>query len=455
MKRSDLTFSLLLIPLDFLMLILTALTTYWLRFKAMTELKPVIYEIPFKFYFFYSFLLTLFFLLIFALAGLYLFQQKNEFSKIFLSCTSGIMIIILFIFFKRELFSSRFIILAAWFFSIFYVYLGRKIFRLIWKKILKKAKIFQRVLCLGSGELAKEFVNIITKNPDTGYQIIEWLPQTSMLNENLLQEKKYQIDEIVLLDPEIERKEKWRLLSLADEFHLPFKYLADPFDAKATNLGVETFLGFPLISIKRTPLEGWGKVAKRIFDIIFASFALIFLSPLFLIIALMIKLDSEGPVFVRLKRVGEKGKIFSLLKFRSMIKDAEKMKKDLLPYSERKGPLFKMKNDPRITKFGKFLRKTSLDELPQLVNVLKGEMSLVGPRPHEPEEVALYERYQKRLLFIKPGMTGLAQLYGRANLPFEEEAKLDIYYIENWSIGKDFEIILKTIPLILSGKGAE
>jgi len=135
-----------------------------------------------------------------------------------------------------------------------------------------------------------------------------------------------------------------------------------------------------------------------------------------------------------------------------MIKGADKMKKDLLKFSERSGPLFKMRDDPRITRIGKFIRKTSIDELPQLINVLKGEMSLVGPRPHEPGEVSLYERHQKRLLTIKPGITGLAQISGRSNLPFEEEARLDIYYIENWSLLKDLEIILKTIPVVLSKK---
>lgn len=455
MKKPDLIFSILLLPLDFSMLILTSLTVYWLRFTALVELKPVIYEIPFKNYFFSSLIVSLFFILIFAIAGLYLPDSKREFSKIFLSCTSGIMCVILFIFFSRELFSSRFVILAAWFFSIFYVYLGRKIFKLIWKEILKKFKIYQRIVCLGKGKLAEDLIKVISEEHKVDYKIVDWLKDTSLFNEDFLKEKAREIDEVILLDPDVNEEEKQRILSLADDFYLSFKYLPNPFDAQGRNIGVETFFGFPLISIKRTALEGWGKVAKRVFDLIFATLALILLLPIFLIIGIIIKLDSEGPIFVFLERVGEKGKKFKVIKFRSMIKDAEKMKKYLLPYSERKGPLFKMKNDPRITRFGKFLRRTSLDELPQLINVIKGEMSLVGPRPHEPEEVAQYEKYQRRLLNIKPGITGFAQLFGRADLPFEEEAKLDIYYLENWSIWKDFEIILKTIPLVIFGKGAK
>jgi lipopolysaccharide/colanic/teichoic acid biosynthesis glycosyltransferase len=148
---------------------------------------------------------------------------------------------------------------------------------------------------------------------------------------------------------------------------------------------------------------------------------------------------------VQLKRVGQKGKIFKMYKFRSMVKDAHLMKSEIKNLNERPdGPLFKMKNDPRVTTFGKFLRRTSLDELPQLFNVLAGEMSLVGPRPHEPEEVSEYQRGYRKLLTIKPGITGMAQVSGRSSLLFSEEAKLDIFYIENWSILLDLIILLKT-----------
>ncbi len=164
-------------------------------------------------------------------------------------------------------------------------------------------------------------------------------------------------------------------------------------------------------------------------------------------------MDSAGTVFVKLERIGERGKTFKLYKFRSMVQNAHRMKESLSEYNERKdGPLFKIKNDPRITRFGGVLRKISFDELPQLYNVLKGEMSLVGPRPHEPQEVARYSKHHKQLLTIKPGITGLAQISGRSKLSFEEESKLDIYYIENWSLGFDFQIIIKTVPVVLSRK---
>ena len=186
---------------------------------------------------------------------------------------------------------------------------------------------------------------------------------------------------------------------------------------------------------------------------------LIILSPFFVFMAIIIKMDSAGPVLARLERVA-RGKKFKLYKFRSMIENAHEMKYDkdgnlrseFARLNERgEGPLFKMKNDPRITKVGRFIRKTRLDEFPQLINVLKGEISLIGPRPHEPEEVAKYEKHHKKLLTIKPGCTGMAQVSGSSGLDFEREVKLDIYYIENWSLFLDLIIIIKTLLMYLRG----
>jgi len=207
-----------------------------------------------------------------------------------------------------------------------------------------------------------------------------------------------------------------------------------------------------VIELKRTPLDGWGKIFKRVFDIAFSTIALLILIPFFIVIGIIIKIDSSGPVFVKLERVGRKGKTFTLYKFRSMVVGAHGMKKELKQYNERSdGPLFKMKNDPRITRFGKFLRASSMDELPQFWNVLKSRMSVVGPRPHEPEEVSKYQKHHKTVLTIKPGITGMAQVSGRSDLNFEEEAKLDVYYVENWSMILDLQLIFRT-PFALVAK---
>lgn len=194
---------------------------------------------------------------------------------------------------------------------------------------------------------------------------------------------------------------------------------------------------------------------KRGMDIIGASMGLIFLSWLFLIVAVLIKIeDPKGTVFFKQIRVGKNGKEFYMFKFRSMVSDAEERLKDLLKYNEIDGAMFKLKEDPRVTKIGKFIRKTSIDELPQLWNVLKGEMSLVGPRPPLPREVKLYSEYDKQRLLVIPGCTGLWQVSGRSNLDFKDMVELDLQYIKNHSILGDLKIILKTVRLIFGSHDA-
>ena len=203
---------------------------------------------------------------------------------------------------------------------------------------------------------------------------------------------------------------------------------------------------------KHSKLDWRSIVLKRTFDIICSGIWIILLFPIFIIIWIIIKLESKWPVFFKQKRVWQHGELFTFIKFRSMVKDADSMKAKLLDKNEREWPLFKITNDPRVTKFGKFLRKTSIDELPQLFCVFIGTMSLIWPRPHLPEEVENYENRQKRLLSIKPWITGYAQVFGRHNLDFTEEAKLDLYYIQNRSIFMDLYVLLGTFKVVFKGK---
>ncbi|TCN24162.1 sugar transferase [Mesobacillus foraminis] len=194
---------------------------------------------------------------------------------------------------------------------------------------------------------------------------------------------------------------------------------------------------------------------KRLIDIVGSAVGIVFLSLLFVIIALLIKIeDPKGPVIFAQKRVGLNGKEFKIYKFRSMVSDAEDKLKDLLKYNEVSGAMFKMKNDPRITKIGKFIRKTSIDELPQLFNVLKGEMSLVGPRPPLPKEVAVYSDFDSQRLMVTPGCTGLWQISGRSNIGFKEMVELDLQYIQTRSLLFDMKIILKTFLVLFGSKDA-
>jgi len=276
-----------------------------------------------------------------------------------------------------------------------------------------------------------------------------------------------QIDEIIQSDPNLSKTDVLRLYDFADEYNLTFKYAADLLGTKVLKTEVMEIAGIPLIEVKKTPLEGWGRIAKRIMDV-FGSSVLIFLfSPLLLGIALLIKIDSRGPVFYLDYRSGQAGRRFLFYKFRSMIAhlcdgegpsataEGNKILQEMI--ADRKlnvrsdQPLHKIKDDPRVTRVGRFIRRWSLDELPQLFNVLKGDISLVGPRPHMTMQTAKYEAHHKKVLTIKPGITGLAQISGRSDLSFEDEVKLDIYYIENWSLLLDLSILLRT-PLAVIRK---
>ncbi|MFN3551300.1 MAG: sugar transferase [Endomicrobiia bacterium] len=217
---------------------------------------------------------------------------------------------------------------------------------------------------------------------------------------------------------------------------------------------IDSTLGIPVVSFHHTSLVGINYVIKRTIDIIISILVFtIFIIP-GLFIALLIKLDSKGPIFYIQRRVGYKGRVFNCVKFRSMVKDAHKKWWDLLKYSERGDKVFKIKNDPRITRVGRFLRKFSIDEIPQFFNILKGDMSIVGPRPQIVEEASFYNFKDKQRLLILPGLTGLWQISGRADVKYEDMINLDLYYLENWTLGMDLKIILKTIFTVFSTKGA-
>jgi exopolysaccharide biosynthesis polyprenyl glycosylphosphotransferase len=221
-----------------------------------------------------------------------------------------------------------------------------------------------------------------------------------------------------------------------------------------TRLSVLPIGGVIALSLRSVRLSGPQALAKRLFDITLSGAVLLLTLPLFLVISGAIKLSSPGPVFYRQQRIGKQGNPFTLLKFRTMVDGADVMLDLLVAANEADGPLFKIRNDPRVSRVGRFLRRSSLDELPQLLNVLKGDMSLVGPRPPLPHEVARYEDWQLDRLEVRPGITGLWQVSGRSDLSFNEMVRLDLFYIENWSLAYDMFILIKTIPAVATSRGA-
>lgn len=458
MKRLDFLYYTLLVPLDFFMLVLAGLLAYFLRLSEYAQsFRPVIFNLPLKSYLEIVFLVAPAWIIIFALLGLYKMRSRSaleEFLQIISASSLAFMVVVLYIFLSHEWFESRFIILAGWGFGIFSVYFGRLMARAI-KKYLAggKGSYLEKTLIIGSNALLDALLKDIKRYPFLGYKIAGQMNELDFPEINRLIATG-EVSHIISSSDNLKNGSFVELMHLCADKNVQFKFIPSEFQARVINYDIETLSGIPLIAPCKTALGGWGKVGKHIFDFIFALLGVIVMLPVFIIVGLIIKINSEGPAFVRLKRV-TKGQEFYLYKFRSMVRDAHGRKKELLDLNERKdGPLFKMKDDPRVTSVGKFIRKYRVDELPQLFNVLSGEMSLVGPRPHEPEEIAQYKPHQKKLLAIKAGITGLAQISGSSDLPFEEEVKLDVFYIENWSFLFDLKIILKTIIVLFTDKSA-
>lgn len=470
MKRVELAFTAILVPLDYLLVYAAALTAHRVRFGWFAEVRPALFEMPLKDYLLVAAGVAMLFVVYFAFAGLYGVagprRLRMEISRVFLACSTGIMTVIAVFFFRAELFNSRFIVLAAWAFAVLYVTLGRIAVRLLQRLLLRFGIGTHKVALIGGDDrVADALVDAFAVHKALGYAVVK---RARAFDDETMREiedlaKRGEVDELLVTAGDMSREGLTDLLGFAYSRHLGFKYTADLLSTYARNMDTITLAGHPVVEIKDTRLDGWGRIYKRVFDVI-GSIALITLtSPIMLLTAIAIKLDSKGPVFFSTLddgspslRVGEHGKPFRYLKFRSMKPGTHEMRyKELAEQNEREGgPLVKIKDDPRITRVGGFIRKYSIDELAELFLVLKGDMSLVGPRPHLPEEVAKYTDAQRRVLSVKPGITGMAQVSGRADLTFDEEVRLDTYYLEDWSPWLDLIILAKTPYVVIARKGA-
>jgi len=471
MKKTELILSSVLLPLDFAMIILAGLSAYFLRFAEMArDLRPVIFDLPLYDYLQVLLVIAIAWIIVFIFSGLYRIKKelrlRNELRKVVLGCSAGLVLIVIYIFFFRDLFSSRFIVLAGWILSIIYISIGRIIINFVRRWLYRHEIGVKNIVVVGNSRTTDNLIKYFSIHKEDGFRVVRHLSDfspaaRSSLDETLLVKD---VDEILQGDPNLTKAEVLSLYDFADERHITFKYVADLLDTKVLRVEIDEIAGVPVVEVKKTLLDGWGRILKRIMDLIVSSILIILTSPIMLITVIAIKLDSKGPIFFsklddgsKLYRVGQGGRKFGYFKFRSM-----RPKSDSLRYSELAdrnirgdGPMVKIKDDPRITKVGKFIRRFSIDELPEFFLVFVGRMSLVGPRPHLPEEVEKYQRHHKKALTIKPGITGLAQVSGRSDLNFEDEVKLDVYYIENWSLWKDFVILLKTPIAVLKSRSAE
>ena len=343
---------------------------------------------------------------------------------------------------------------------------------------------FRNVIICGMGEQAIRLAREITSHPELGVRIraFAYLGDSTVLPAGRVVEfrksfkkrtrlraarviiglvgletalERYSIDEVIFTDVVDVMSRVEAVVNICSEQGIETTIAADLFSLGIVKSGMSYFGGMPLIHFQTPPGDRWELSAKRIFDIIISASLLVFLAPLFLLLAIIILCLMGRPVFFSQKRMGLNGRLFDLYKFRSMNVGAELEQPALTEHNEMSGPAFKMRNDPRVTPFGSFIRRFSLDELPQLWNVFRGDMSLVGPRPPLPGEVSLYERKERRRLSMRPGMTCIWQISGRNDIQdFEDWVRLDLDYIDNWSLSNDFLILIKTIPVVLSGTGA-
>ena len=472
MKRSELAFAFLLLPLDILMILISFILAYKLQAQRV--------ELSFLWTFddFIKFVAALIpiWLAIFALEGLYNTKRRrqglDEFSGIVLAVSASVMVVMAWFFLSKTIFFSRAIVLYAWVLAIVLVTLSRLSIKALQKYLYRFGIGIRRLAIIGDNGLTEDILREIQSNRDLGYKFIGLIKSSeNKKNKNnckILGEieeiekiiKTTSVDDIILADTSLGEKKVSSIIDFCQSNRIGIKQIPNFFQVQTTNVGLTALAGIPIVEFRITPLEGWGRIIKRLTDIVGSILGIIIFSPLMIITALLIKLDSKGPIIYKNERVGENGRRFFLYKFRSMKceyctgdgyggKEAEEYEKKLIEErNERDGPVYKVLRDPRRTRFGRFIEKTSLDEFPQFFNVIKGDISLVGPRPHQPREVKKYEKWQTKVLRIKPGVTGMAQISGRSDLNFSDEARLDIYYIENWSLWMDLKILLKT-PLSL------
>jgi exopolysaccharide biosynthesis polyprenyl glycosylphosphotransferase len=267
--------------------------------------------------------------------------------------------------------------------------------------------------------------------------------------------KNHVIDEVILAIPRAMIPNVDRIAYACEEEGVKLRFMADVFDVHVARMRLVELGSLPMLTLEPVAQEAWKVFVKRTIDLAACLVLLPVVLPVVGIIALAVKLDSPGPFFFIQERIGQNKRRFPIFKFRTMVKDAEKMMAQVEQLNEAEGPIFKIAKDPRVTRVGQFLRKTSLDELPQIFNIIRGEMSLVGPRPMSIRDVDLFDQgIQRKRFSVKPGLTCLWQVSGRSQLPFSKWLELDLYYIDHWSLSLDFKILFKTIPAVLKGRGA-
>ena len=465
--------SIALTVVDLFMVLAGFRLAYALRFESGL---PWLYQAEVSNLAFYSglvFLLAPVWLVVFRFFGMYdfrhLFAGMHEYSRVLNACTLGIMLVVLITFFFPDLVIARGWLVLSWILVTWCVLLGRFMLRRVVQSLRVRGRFLTTVLVVGANEEGQAIAAQLLDNPKAGVWIAGFADdQLSTDSQSSLETpilgsidsvanlvRRHGIQDIIIAATALSREQ---LLGLFQTFGssegVTLHLSSGLYEIMTTGVEVQEIGNVPLLSISKVRLTGGEMLLKRVLDLLVSSIRLLVFWPLMLVIAVAIKFDSPGPIFHRRRVVGVGGKLFDALKFRTMYVDADARLAQDVELRRQFEDNYKLKDDPRVTRLGRFLRRTSLDELPQLLNVLVGQMSLVGPRMITSEERTRYGKWRMNLTTVKPGITGLWQVSGRSDLSYNDRVRLDMHYIRNYSIWFDLHLLYRTVPVVLKGHGA-
>ena len=476
-SNASLFYSLLLVVGDFLALVAAFVGAYALRGTLSTV--PVAHPIPATTYLGVFLALLPFWILFFALLGLYSssIQEKrfNELGRLLIGSFVGLLFVISYGYaVNRTIFPSRLVPVYAFILAFLFLVIFRNLARSFRAYLYKYGVGITNVLIVGNTKVATELVHSLSDSRISGYRIVGIVgnkshsperypnvPVFKTFNEAVKKIRAEDIHSIVQTELYASQASNNEILEFAQTHHIAFRFVPGNSELFVGNIAVELFRSqIPVIAVHQTPLVGWGRIIKRLFDISFTTVILVLFSPILLLISLLILVMDPGKIVFKQKRITRFNSRFNAYKFRTMkrkysgkdpVQVFKSLGRDDLVNAYQKAQ--KLNNDPRISLIGRLLRRFSLDELPQLINVMKGDISLVGPRAVIAEELKFYENKSPMLLSIKTGITGLAQVSGRSNLNYYERAKLDLYYVQNWSFWLDLIILIKTVRVMFRRSG--
>jgi exopolysaccharide biosynthesis polyprenyl glycosylphosphotransferase len=452
-----------LLTIDFFAVYMAIITALWLKagltvgewhFGAQREATAELFD--------FAYLVTV---LLFARSGLYSARgERPGMSRIVSSLFQVAVVALVFAVASGKEFSSYYIFYGSFFFGVIYLSLGRLGYEKVTGSLLKLAGYQRRAVLVGSGEHIEAVGHALRDSATPTVKVVGFIsltprPNNGLLSLGTLDElagviHRHRVDEVIIADPDFPQQQAVEVVDVAHAQGVRVRIAPSTMELLVHRAEFVPGEAVPLFELKPPVFEGFDFFLKRAFDLVGATLLLVVLSPVLALSALAVRLSSRGPIVYRSMRPGIGGVTFACLKFRTMYRDADQRQADLESLNEASGPLFKMRDDPRMTPVGRFLRRYSIDELPQLFNVLRGEMSLVGPRPLPERDFQKLEEWHKKRYLVTPGITGLWQVSGRSELDFDDLVRLDFLYLERWSVFLDLSILVKTVPAVFTRRGA-